>query len=304
MTGSAHFSLRKADSLRATCRRVVAAIVVLGVAALPVIGDCAEAKLQAIQQVERGDTAANEAASAAMTLGVGDVLDIQVYGRPELSTKTYVAEDGSVQMPLAGAIQIAGLSPAQASQKLADALRKGDFVLRPQVSIQLSQFHSQQVSVLGEVRTAGRFPIESRTTVFDLLALAGGVTAAGADEIVLLRPHGEGQVTRYPLDLKSLTDEHKPVPTLALRGGDTLFVPRAEQFYIYGEVTAPNMYRIEPGMTVVQAISRGGGITARGSDSRIEIVRRTSDQKYLHLQPSLLDPVMPNDVIRVKERLF
>jgi polysaccharide export outer membrane protein len=95
-----------------------------------------------------------------------------------------------------------------------------------------------------------------------------------------------------------------PVPTLTLRGGDSLFVPPAEQFYIHGEVKAPNMYRLEPGMTVVQAISRGGGVTPRGSSNRIEIQRRKPDGSYKTSSAALGDVLQADDVIRIKERIF
>ena len=239
-----------------------------------------------------------------LTLGPGDVVNIQVYGRPELSSTSYVADDGTIQMPLAGTVQVSGLSPAQASQRLGAALKEGKFLIDPQVSIILSQFRSQQVSVLGDVRSPARFPVEARTSVFDLLALAGGITESGADVIYLLRPDKAGHVSRYPIDLKGLADSGTPIPTITLRGGDTVFVPRAEQFYISGEIAAPNMYRIEPGMTVLQAMSRGGGVTPRGSENRVEIRRRLSDNRYVTVTPQLTDPVMPNDVIRVKERIF
>jgi len=239
-----------------------------------------------------------------LALGPGDVVNIQVYGRPELSSTSYVADDGTLQMPLAGTVQVSGLSPAQASQRVADALKAGKFLVDPQVSIILSQFRSQQVSVLGDVRSPARFPVEARTTVFDLLALAGGVTESGADVIYLLRPDRSGHVSRYPIDLKGLTDSGRAIPMITLRGGDTVFVPRAEQFYISGEVAAPNMYRIEPGMTVMQAMSRGGGVTPRGSENRVEIRRRLANNSYVTVTPQLTDPVLPNDVIRVKERLF
>ncbi len=252
----------------------------------------------------QADGTAVAEAGPTLTLGSGDVVNIQVYGRPELSISTYVADDGTVQMPLAGTIQVSGLSPTQASQRLADALKEGGFLVHPQVSIILSQFRSQQVSVLGDVRSPARFPIESRTTVFDLLALAGGITDNGADVIYLLRPDKSGHVSRLPIDLKGLADNQKPIPTITLRGGDTVFVPRAEQFYISGEVASPNMYRLEPGMTVLQAMSRGGGVTLRGSENRVEIRRRLADNRYVTVTPQLTDPVFPNDVIRVKERIF
>lgn len=239
------------------------------------------------------------------TLGAGDAVSVQVYGRPELATTTTVAEDGSLTVPLAGAVPVAGLTPAKAGLRIAGAYRQGRYLVNPQVTVSFTQqARGQQVSVLGAVRTPGRFTVESNTTVLDVLAQAGGITEDGAGVVVLMRPDRAGKVTRYAIDLGGLTQAGRPVPTLTLRGGDSLFVPPAEQFYIHGEVRAPNMYRLEPGMTVVQAISRGGGVTPRGSENRIEIKRRRPDGTYVTSSANLGDTLQADDVIRVKERIF
>lgn len=251
------------------------------------------------------DTAADAAsAAAALTLGIGDAVSVQVYGKPELTTATYVAEDGAIQLPLIGSIAVAELSPARAAERIASAFRDGKYLVDPQVTVTLTQFRGQQVSVLGAVRTPGRYVVESKSTVLDVLAQAGGTSENGANVIVLLRPDKSGKVVRQPIDLKGLGQDGVPVPTLTVRGGDSIFVPEAAQFYIHGEVRAPNMYRLEPGMTVVQAISRGGGITPRGSNSRIEIRRQRADGSYATRPVELNETVRANDVIRVKESIF
>lgn len=242
--------------------------------------------------------------TALLTLGVGDAISVQVYGRPELAITTYVSDDGSVPIPLAGNVAVEGLSPAKAGSAIATAFRKGGYLVNPQVTVFLVQFRSQQVSVLGAVSTPGRYIVESRTTVLDVLAQAGGTTENGGDVVVLLRPDKGGKIARQVIDLKGLSQGTTPLPTLTLRGGDSIFVPPAEQFSIYGEVRTPNMYRLETGMTVVQAIARGGGITPRGSSSRIEIKRRKADGTTATRSGDLGDAVHAGDVIRIKERIF
>ncbi|WP_299691793.1 SLBB domain-containing protein [Hydrocarboniphaga sp.] len=239
-----------------------------------------------------------------LRLGPGDAVTVQVFGRPEFNTTAYVSEDQTILVPLAGPVKVGGLSPADAAMRVGDALRDGQYLVNPQVSINISQFRSQQISVLGEVHTPGRYSIESRTSVLDMLAQAGGVNETGADVITLIRTGTDGQVEHLPINLKKLVSGDPSQSQVALRGGDSLFIPRAEQYYVYGEVTSPNMYRLEAGMTVVQAISRSGGLTPRGSDRRIEIKRLTRDGEYRTLDASLSDSVQPNDVIRVKERIF
>jgi polysaccharide export outer membrane protein len=196
------------------------------------------------------------------------------------------------------------LSPTQAGRQVEKALSDGKFLLKPHVTIAIAQSRSQRVSVLGEVHAPGRYTVETNTTLFDVLAQAGGGTENCADMIYVMRPEADGTVRRFAVDLKGLADGMSGSDTQTVRGGDTVYVPRADQFYIYGEVQQPNMYKIEHGMTVVQAIARAGGVTARGSDRRIEVRRRGKDGQSVVSGTKLTDPVQPDDVIRVKDSIF
>lgn len=248
--------------------------------------------------------AQREALSRIITLGPGDSVNIQVYGQPDMTTTAYVADDGTLSVPLAGPVQIAGLSPSEASQRIEAALKNGHFLVDPHVTLAVLVSRSQRVSVLGQVGKAGIYQIESNMTIFDLLAQAGGALETGSDVIFLLRTDSNGVVQRYPLNTKNLDEVQKSIPGHALRGGDTIFIPRAEQFYIYGEVTSPNKYRVEPDMTVIEAIARAGGVTPRGSERRVDIKRMAADGSYVTVKAKLNDPVKPDDVIHVKESIF
>ena len=91
---------------------------------------------------------------------------------------------------------------------------------------------------------------------------------------------------------------------LVLMGGDTLFVPRAPVFYIYGEAQRPGPYRIERGMTLMQALAAGGGPTPRGSATRLRLHRKSPEGVTVMSGPALTEPVQPDDVIYVRESLF
>jgi len=241
--------------------------------------------------------------SPLMKLGPGDTVSMQVYGRPELSTQAYISDDGKLNAPLVGPINIAGLSPNDAAIKIAEAYRSGGFLLQPQVNITLQQFKSQQISVLGEVKNPGRYALDSRTSIFDLLAQAGGAGPDAADTIYLIR-HGDkdGPTQRIPVAMQELV--RHSAGELSLHGGDSIYVPKAPQFYIYGEVRTPNRYKLDAGMTVVQAIAMGGGVTDRGSDSRVEVRRRNPDGSFKTFSAHATDTVQADDVIRIKERIF
>lgn len=249
-------------------------------------------------------SAASSAPAAPLVqIGAGDEIKYEVYGQSEMNSTLYVADDGSISIPLAGAIQVQGLSPAQAAARAEQALRAG-YLVNPHVSIAVTQSRGQKVSVLGEVGNPGRYAVDSKTTLFDVLAQAGGVTENGADEVYILRPQANGSVARIAVNVRRMDRIESGTPMPTLQPGDSVSVPRADQFYIYGEVTAPNKYRIETNMTVIQAIARAGGVTARGSSKRVEIKRRTADGNYTTFSAKASDVLQADDVMRVKESIF
>jgi polysaccharide biosynthesis/export protein len=240
-----------------------------------------------------------------LQLGPGDQLRMEVFGRPEMDSTMYVGDDGTVRVPLAGAVAVSGLSPAEAAQKVEAALKDGQFLVNPQVTFSVVKSLSQRVSVLGDVHQPGRYPIESDTTILDLLAMAGGRTDKGDDVIYLMRRNAAGTLEQFPVDLNATTGQGAaPAIMQTLRGGDRIFVPPAQQFFVSGEVHAPASYRLDKDMTILEAISRAGGITDRGSIHRVEVKRRDSSGKYLVTSANPNDKVAPNDVITVKERIF
>jgi polysaccharide export outer membrane protein len=240
-----------------------------------------------------------------LLLGSGDLIAIAVSGQPDMGSSQYVGDDGTISMPLIGRLPVAGLSPVEASAALESAFKAGKFLVDPHVTLTVTQSRSQLVSVLGEVRTPARYPIEPSTSIFDLLALAGGVTDDSSDVIYIMRAGTNGEVSRLPVHLHGMGGTSgDALPTFKLHAGDSIFVPRAESYYIYGEVANPKKYRIDLNMTVIQAIATAGGLTPRGSERRVDIKRLSANGTYktVHAKPG--DPVLADDVIRVKESIF
>ena len=248
--------------------------------------------------------AAPAVAKAEYPLGAGDAIRIQVFQNPDLTIETRVSENGSITYPLIGAVEIGGLSLASAEKKIADALQKGGFLQKPQVTIVLVQIRGNQVSVLGQVNRPGRFPLETATTrLSDMLATAGGATGGGDDVAVVVGTRN-GKLFRKQIDIPSIYLENKLQDDLVLQGGDSIYVHRAPVFYIYGEAQRPGAFRIERGMTIMQALATGGGPTGRGSERRLRLHRKTVDGSIVQITPQLTDAVEPNDVIYVNESLF
>lgn len=237
-------------------------------------------------------------------LGPGDSVNIQVYGQPDMTATVYVADDGSLPIALIGSVSVGGLSPTEAAHKIEETLQAGRFLVEPHVTITVVQSRSQRVSVLGEVKAPGRYPIDAGTTVFDLLAQAGGTTLDANDVAYILRPTENGDVERFPVYLRASATMPASIASQTLQSGDSLLVPKADQFSIYGEVARPDMYRLEQGMTVIQAIIRAGGVTPRGSERRVEIKRQKADGTFQKFGAKATDLLKPGDILRVKESIF
>jgi len=236
-------------------------------------------------------------------LGPSDVLKISVYGNPDLSLETRVSQTGSITFPLVGEVKVGGLAIAAAEKKIAGLLVSGGFVLKPQVNILVTSQNSQLVSVLGQVAKPGRYPIDGKHSLIDILALAGGVMPDGGDTVLLIR-NRNGHSKKEVVNLVDMVRSGDLKMDLDLKTDDVVFVERAPKFYIYGEVQKPGSYRLEPNMTVQQVLSVGGGLTARGTERGMRIKRRDADGKVHEFKAKEEDLVQTNDVIQVQESWF
>ena len=235
---------------------------------------------------------ADKAVQAFEKLGVGDAIKVTVFQQPDLTLDTRVDEKGSILMPLVGNIKVAGLTTNAAAAQIAEALKHGKYLNNPQVNVALTTVRSRQVSVLGMVAKPGRYPLdETSAQLADVIAAAGGILPTGSETVLVAR---DGQEQRVALIGKSHL----------LKGGETVYVERAPMFYIYGEVTRAGAYKVEPNMSVMQAIAAGGGMTPRGSERRLKLRRATADGKWIETDVGLQEAIRADDVIYVREALF
>lgn len=252
----------------------------------------------------QAQAAAGTPATAEYRLAAGDVIRVTVYQNPDLTLETRITEAGLVSYPLLGSVRLGGLGVTAAERLVADGLRQGNFVKQPQVTIAVLQVRGHQASVLGQVNRPGRFALEQPDLrLTDLLAMAGGVATSGA-EVVVLSGQRNGQPWRQEVDLPALFAPGGRAQDLPVQNGDVLWVDRQPLAYIYGEVQRPGPMRLERGLTVMQALATGGGLTQRGTEKGIRVHRKGPDGKVQVLQPSMDDKVQEGDVVYVRESLF
>jgi polysaccharide export outer membrane protein len=237
-------------------------------------------------------------------LGSGDVVRINVYQNPDLTLETRVTEAGVVSYPLLGSIRVGGLSVTAAEKLIADGLRSGNFVKQPQVTLVVLQVRGNQASVLGQVNRPGRYPIEvADMRLTDLLAMAGGAAANGADVVVVTGTRN-GQPMRLEVDLPTVFAPGGKDKDVLILNGDAVWVDRQPIVYIYGEVQRPGPMRLERGMTLMQSLATGGGLNLRGTEKGIRVHRRGADGKVQIITPGMDDRMVDGDVVYVRESLF
>ena len=240
----------------------------------------------------------------------GDQVSITVFGHPDLDTKARVSDSGTVAMPLIQQVLVSGRTASEVERAVARALSREDFVRNPKVSVALLQAvasDSDAVTILGHVSRPGRFPVSNTEggvrTLVSLLALAGGLSRDAGESLTLTRIENGGEKT-LGVDLVNLIQYGNLAQNYTLRGGDVVFVPKREEFYIYGEVRNPGVYRLENNMTVIQALAVGGGLTSSGTE-RVMTVRRTNIDGIIETRKAKLDlGLQPGDVLYVRESLF
>ncbi|WP_404337286.1 polysaccharide biosynthesis/export family protein [Sphingomonas sp. MMS12-HWE2-04] len=242
-----------------------------------------------------GAAPAPESASAPVgyRLGPDDEIKVAIYGQPDLSVTTKVKSDGTVRLAMLRPIDARGKTTAELADAIAAQYSAGGYLTNPSINVEVSQYVSRFVTVLGNVPQAGNYPLDRPYSVAAMLAKAGGSTAIGANAVILTPADGSGPVRISLADMNAGAGR-------TLNPGDILFVPAAEKVYVYGQVQQPGGFGYVPGQTFRQALALAGGPTLAGSTKRIKVRRGGKEIDNV----SLDDAVQPEDVLVIREKLF
>jgi polysaccharide export outer membrane protein len=213
-------------------------------------------------------------ANSNAKLGVGDLIEISVFGVPDLSSKSRISGSGDVYLPLIDYVHVADLTTDEAQDLIQKRLVDGGFVRDAHVSIFVDESASQAVTIIGEVNRPGPYAAIGDRRLFDLISAAGGLTEK-AGRIVTIEHRGD-PTQRVELQLSSNLAEDTKNSNVDVAPGDTIIVSRAGIVYVVGDVNRPSGFLIEDAsLSVLKALALAGGGTRTSALSKTRILRQT-----------------------------
>ena len=269
-------------------------------------GGCTPAFAQAVAVPASPAQAAPAAPDTGYVVGPQDVINVRIYGEEKLSGRIRIDNDGSFPFEYLGRVKAEGMTTAQIEAYLTRAL--GDGYLRsPQVSVEVVEYRSKNVFVTGEVRSPNKYSLQGNQTLMDALTLAGSITQNAGNWVQITHARqgvevlGPSASVDYDMRVNLRDIQTGKAQNIKLRDGDTIFVPRAERVSVVGHVRNTGFVVFEEGMTVFDAIAAAGGMTEKGSNSRIEIVRIENGQRK-SIDARQTDVLKPGDQVNVRPR--
>ncbi len=247
-------------------------LIVPALAQTPVPGDskpsqpAPDAAATAVTQAPLGTTG---------KLGAGDLIDLNVYGVPDLSTKARIGNSGDVYLPLIDYVHIADLTVDEAQELIQKRLEDGGFLRNPHVSIFVTESTSQAVNMMGEVQRPGAYPVIGDRRLLDLISAAGGLTEKAGGLVTIIHRQAPDQKVELHLPANLAEDTASNVEIIP---GDTIVVSRAGIVYVVGDVAHPSGFMIDDNkLTVLKVLALAGGGTRTASLDGSKILRQTEN---------------------------
>jgi polysaccharide export outer membrane protein len=168
----------------------------------------------------------------SLLIGPGDLIQVNVMDTPEMEQQVRVTDDGNVQLAYIGSLHVVGQTPSAAASMIQGALVEKHIMHRPQVAVRMMELATQDVSILGQVRTPGTYSITTPQTILKVLSLAGGLNDM-ADRHVTVKRNKTGEQLKYYV---SNNAEQALSDVVMVYPGDTVLVAKAPMIYVMGDV--------------------------------------------------------------------
>ena len=248
------------------------------------------------------------------------MLDVAIWGQPDLSQRYSVSGDGFIDFPLIGPVKVDELTTTEIARRLRERLDK-DYLVNPQVRVSVAEYLAKKVFVLGEAEKPGPYVLTGPLTLWEVLSQAGGPSKLAGNQIILVRPQNktapgelqaarENNIQRFDIGkIQAGAEENIP-----LQNGDTILIPKAQGFFVLGEVKNPGAYKLDHETTVLEGITLAGGFTNIAAPGRTRIIRTTpKGEEIIQVDMNVIIKqgrrdkairLRENDVIVVPESFF
>jgi len=212
--------------------------------------------------------------SPGMRIGSGDQIDMNVFNVPEMAQRQRVDDNGNYSVPLVGPIHLAGLSIQEAQSLIASKLEAGHYVRQPSVSLFISDFATQGVSVMGEVNKPGVYPVWGERRLFDMIAEAGGVTGR-AGKIAVINHRNSPAAPQNVVYTEGGAQDPESNPVIA--PGDTIRITKSGVVYVLGDVNRPGGFPMDnnESLTIMQAVALAQGTSRTAKLGSARLVRNS-----------------------------
>lgn len=247
-------------------------------------------------------------------LGPHDVIDLKVFQDPSLNTRAVIGDDGKVNVPLLGKIEVAGLTATQVEVRV-KALLEARYITKADVTVQVVEYGNRPISVIGAVTRPGRINVTGNITLIQAITQAGGLAQGYGKTLYVLRTGANGLTEQIAIDIEDLMVNGNPDLNLPLAPNDVVNIPVDQPLIIYvlGEVMRPGtvQFRRSQPATLLQALAGAGGPTDRASRHVVlkrwtNGVEKTEDIDFRKIISGRKSDVqlMDNDTIYVRESIF
>jgi len=279
-------------------------LIVLGTATAPAFAQAADPAPASPPAAKAPEPAAE--GHTDYVVGPQDVLNVRIYGEEKLAGRIRIDSDGSFPFEYLGRVKAEGMTTAQIEAYLTKALGDG-YLRNPQISVEVVEYRSQSVFVTGEVRAPNKYFPPGNSTLMDVLTLAGSITPNAGNWVQITHARkgagalGPSASAEYDVRVNLRDIQTGKAQNVKIRDSDTIFVPKAERVFVVGQVRNVGSIVYEEGMTVFEAVAAAGGITEKGSSTRIEIIRLENGQRK-SIDAKQTDVLKPGDQVNVRTR--
>jgi polysaccharide export outer membrane protein len=239
-------------------------------------GKSQTARAQAVKAGPAGGPMLHSRQEGALRIGIGDMVEVSVFDTPELSAKLRVNADGTVELPVSGSTVVAGLTPPEAADVIGKHLIETQMMTDPRVTVTITEYSTQEISVLGEVKNPGNYLLLGPHSLYNALSAAGGTNEKAGGDIVITHVADPQKPEIIAVDSPSYSDLQRLTNVSA---GDVIFVSRAGSVYVLGAVVRPGEFPMAGGkrLTVLEALALAQGTNSDAALTKASIIRKTGD---------------------------